>query len=115
MLTSVAVPRTYKSPLIVTLLANPTAPVPLVIVIEVVPSFALTLVTSIVGTSSKVVILTVSGSPTVTVCPEIEVLTSLAVPLIVSVCEVLTVLGPPVSALSPRVKSTASTYALTAA
>ena len=40
-LTSVVFPRTYKSPLIVTLFANPTAPVPFVMVIEVVPSDAL--------------------------------------------------------------------------
>jgi len=113
-LTSVVVPRTYKSPLIVTLLANPTAPVPSVIVIDVVPSFAFRLVASTVGTSSNVVMFTVEGSPIVTVCPETDVSTSLAVPEIVRVCEVLTVLGPPPSAFNPRVKSTASTYALTA-
>jgi hypothetical protein len=75
-------------------------------VIAFVPSLAFKLVTSMVGTSSNVVILTVSGSPTVTVCPETDVLTSFAVPEIVRVCEVLTVLGPPASAARPSSKST---------
>jgi hypothetical protein len=66
-LTSVVLPKTYKSPLIVTLLANPTAPVVLVMVIAVVPSFACTLVALTVGVVNAVVTLTEFGSPIVTV------------------------------------------------
>jgi hypothetical protein len=108
-------PLTNKSPPTVRFPLVATAPVEFEMVIAVVPSFALRFVALTVGVVSAVVTVTLSGSPTVMVCPETEVLTSFAVPEIVRVCEVATVLAPPVSASIPRVTSTASTYALTAA
>ena len=60
-------PFTIRSPVTVRFWLHATAPVESVIVIAVVPSLALTFVTSIVGTSIAVVTLTVLGRPMVTV------------------------------------------------
>jgi hypothetical protein len=51
----------------------------------VVPSFAFTFVTLTVGVVSAVVTVTLSGNPTVNVCPDALVSISFAVPAIVKV------------------------------